>query len=154
MKSRKPLYHRCRFPEEVTRHAVRLHYRFCRSYRDVEDLLAERGINVSYETVWRWCKRFGPVYANRLGKRSGPGGDQWFVDEVFLRIDGKQRYLYRAVDQDSQALDILIQKRRDKKAAARFFRELIKQQYKAPRRLVTGNDRYADLNRSVMPNAS
>ena len=96
MKPRKSLYHRHRFPQDIIRHAVWLYYRFCLSYRDVEDLLAERGIKVSYETVRRWCIRFGPVYANRLRKRSGPGGDQWFVDEVFIRIDGQQHYLYRA----------------------------------------------------------
>ena len=152
MKSRKPLYHRRRFPEEVIRRAEWLYYRFCLSYRDVEDLLAERGINVSYETVRRWCIRFGPVYANRVRKRSGPGGDQWFVDEVFLRIDGTQRYLYRAVDQDGQVLDILVQKRRDKKAAARFFRKLLKQQCQAPRRLVTDKLRsYAPAHRELMP---
>ncbi len=102
--------------------------------------------------VRRWCIRFGPVYTNRIRKRSGPGGDQWFVDEVFLRIDGKQRYLYRAVDQDSQAPDILIQKRRDKKAAARFFRKLLKQQCQAPRQLVTDKLRsYAPAHRKLMP---
>ena len=93
MKSEKSLYHRRRFPKEIIRHAVWLYYRFCLSYRDVEDLLAERGISVSYETVRRWCNRFGPAYTNRLRKRSGPCGDQWFVDEVFIRIDGQQRYL-------------------------------------------------------------
>ena len=84
------MYHRHRFPQDIIRHAVWLYYRFCLNYRDVEDLLAERGINVSYETVRRWCIRFGPVYANRLRKRSGPGSDRWFVDEVFIRIDGRQ----------------------------------------------------------------
>jgi putative transposase len=84
MNSRKSLYHRHRFPQDIIRHAVWLYYRFCLSYRDVEDLLAERGINVSYETVRRWCLRFGPAYANRLRKRSGSGGDQWYVDEVCL----------------------------------------------------------------------
>ena len=107
MKSNELLYHRHRFPREIICHAVWLYYRFCLSYRDVEDLLAERGITVSYETVRRWCIRFGPTYANRLRKRSGPGGDQWFVDEVFVRIDGQLRYLYRAVDQHSQVLGYL-----------------------------------------------
>jgi putative transposase len=102
---------------------------------DVEDLPAQRGINVSYETVRRWCLQFGPIFTNSLRKRSGPGGDQWFVDEVFVRIEGRQRYLYRAVDQDAQVLDILIQNRRNTKAAARFFRRLLKQQGHAPRRL-------------------
>ena len=96
MKPRKSLYHRHRFPQDIIRHAVWLYYRFCLSYRDVEDLLAEREINVSYETVRRWSIRFGPVYANRLRKRSVPGGDRWFVDEVFIRIDGQQHHVYRA----------------------------------------------------------
>ena len=153
MKLRKSLYHRHRFPQDIIRHAVWLYYRFCLSYRDVEDLLAERGIKVSYETVRRWCIRFGPVYANRLRKRSGPGGDQWFVDEVFIRIDGQQHYLFRAVDQDGQVLDVLVQKRRNKAAAARFFRRLLKQQCQAPRRLVTDKLRsYAPAHREVMPN--
>jgi len=128
MNSRKPLYHRHRYPQDNFRHTVWLYYRFCLSYRDVEDLLAERGIAVLYETVRRWCLRFGPVYANRLCKRSGPGGDQWFVDEVFVRIDGQLRYLYRAVDQDGQVLDVLVQTRRNTKAAVRFFRRLLKRQ--------------------------
>ena len=119
MKTRKPLYHRHRFPQEVIRHTVWLYYRFCLSYRDVEDLLAERGVAVAYETIRRWRLRFGPVYANRLRKQSGPGGDQWFVDEVFVRINGQQRYLYRAVDQDGQVLDVLVQSRRNTKAATR-----------------------------------
>jgi len=152
MKSNQSLYHRHRFPQEIIRHAVWLYYRFCLSYRDVEDLLAERGINVSYETVRRWCLRFGPAYANRLRKRSGPGGDHWFVDEVFVRIDGQLRYLYRAVDQDGQVLDILMQRRRNKHAATRFFRRLLKQQGQAPRRLVTDKLRsYRPAHREVMP---
>ena len=153
MKPRKSLYHRHRFPQDIIRHAVWLYYRFCLSYRDVKDLLAERGIKVSYATVARWYIRFGPVYANRLGKRSAPGGDQWFVDEVFIRIDGQQHYLFRAVDQDGQALDVLVQKRRNKAAAARFFGRLLKQQCRAPRRLVTDKLRsYAAAHREVMPN--
>ena len=128
-------------------------YRFCLSYRDVEDLLAERGIRVSYETVRRWCIRFGPVYANRLRKRSGPGGDQWFVDEVFIRIDGQQHDLFRAVDQDGQILDILVQNQRNKAVTVRIFRRLLKQQCQAPRRLITDRLRsYAGARREVMPN--
>jgi putative transposase len=137
MNSRKSLYHRRRFPPEIIRHAVWLYYRFCLSYRDVEDLLAERGTAVSYETIRRWCLRFGPVYANRLRKRSGPCGDRWFVDEVFVRIDGKQRYLYRAVDQDGQVLAILVQTRRNTNAAVRFFRRLLRRHGQVPRRLMT-----------------
>jgi putative transposase len=152
MKSRKSLYHRHRFPREIIRHAVWLYYRFCLSYRDVEDLLSERGIKVSYETIRRWCTRFGPTYANRLRKKAGCGGDQWFVDEVFVRIDGELRYLYRAVDQDGQVLDILVQTLRNTKAAARFFRRLLKQQGQAPRRLMSDKLRsYAPAHREVMP---
>jgi putative transposase len=152
MKIRISLYHRHRFPKEVIRHAVWLYYRFCLSYRDVEDLLAERGINASYETIRRWCIRFGPAYANRLRKRSAPGGDQWFVDEVFVRISGQLRYLYRAVDQDGQVLDILVQTRRNAKAATRLFQRLLKQQGQAPRRLATDKLRsYGPAHRAVMP---
>ena len=154
MKPQRSLYHRHRFPQDVICHAVWLYYRFCLSYRDVEDLLAERGVNVSYETVRRWCLRFGPVYTNRLRKRSAPGGDQWFVDDVFVRIDGQQCYWYRAVDQDGQVLDILVQKRRNTKAAVRFFRRLLKQQGQTPRRLVADKLRsYHPAHRQVMPGA-
>ena len=151
MKSKKPLYYRRRFPESIIRHAVWLYYRFTLSYRDVEDLLAERRFNVSYESVRRWRIRFGPVYANRLRKKAGPGGDQWFVDEVFVRIDGRQRYLYRAVDPDGDVLDILVQTRRDKKAAKRFFRKLLKKHRQKPRRLVTDKlSSYHPAHREVM----
>ncbi len=154
MKSNQSLYHRRRFPQDIIRHTVWLYYRFCLSYPDTEDIIAERRITLSYETVRRWCLRFGPIYANRLRKRSRPGGDQWFVDEVFVRIDGKLRYLYRAVDQDGQVLDILVQTRRNTKAAVRFFRRLLKQQGQAPRRLVTDKLRsYRPAHREVMPDA-
>ena len=146
------MYHPHRFPQDIIRHAVWLYFRFRLSYRDIEDLLAERGIKVSYETVRRWCIRFGPVYANRLRKRSGPGGDRWFVHEVFVRIDGRQHYLFRAVDQDGQILDVLVQKRRNKVAAVRFFRRLLKQQCRAPRPLFTDKLRsHAAAHREVMP---
>ena len=152
MKSRKSLYHRHRFPQEIIRHAVWLYYRFCLSYRDVEDLLSERGIKVSYETIGRWCTRFGPPYAKRLRKQSGYTGDERFVDEVFVGIDGELRYLSRAVDQDRQVLDILVQTRRNTKAAARFFRRPLEQQGHAPRRLMTDKPRcYAPAHREVMP---
>jgi len=100
----------------------------------------------------RWCIRFGPAYTNRLRKRSSPGGDQWFVDEVFVRIDGKLRYLYRAVDQDGQVLKILVQTRQNKSAAARFFRRLLKQQGQVPRRLITDKQpSYRPAHCEVMP---
>ena len=153
MKPEKSLYHRHRLPHDIIGHAVRLYHSFCLSYRVVEDLLAERGIKVSYETVRRWCIRFGPDYTNRLRKQSGPVGDQWFVDEVLIRIDGQQHYLFRTVDQDGQIMDVLVQKRWNKAVAARFFPKLLKQQCRAPRRIVTDKLRsYAAAHREVMPN--
>jgi putative transposase len=99
---------------------------FSLSLRVVELLLAERGVVVSYETVRRWCKKFGQSFANRLRRRRPRPGDKWYLDEVFVRIQGVQHYLWRAVDQDGVVLDILVQDRRDAKAAKRFFRCLLK----------------------------
>lgn len=152
MKPKKPLYYRHRFPPEVIQHAVWLYYRFCLSFRDIEDLLAERGITVSYETVRRWCTKFGPRYANRLRKRFDACGDTWHVDEVFVRIRGEWHYLYRAVDPDGDVIDIQVQKRRDKRAAKRFFRKCLKKHGQSPRRLVTDKLRsYRPAHREVMP---
>lgn len=152
MKSKKALYYRHRFPPEVIQHAVWLYYRFCLSFRDIEDLLAERGISVSYETVRRWCTKFGARYANRLRKRFGACGDTWHVDEVFVRIGGVWHYLYRGVDQDGEVIDILIQKRRDKCAAKRFFRKCLRKQGQSPRRLVTDKlQSYRSAHREVIP---
>ncbi len=97
-------------------------FRFALSFRDVEELLAMRGVALSYETVREWCLKFGQIYANGLRRRSPRPGDQWHLDEVFLKINGRLHYLWRAVDQDGDVLDILVQSRRDKKAAKRFFR--------------------------------
>jgi transposase-like protein len=94
------------------------------SFRDVEDLLAERGITLSYETVRQRCKNFGPQYARRIKKRQGPRGDRWFLDEVVVNIQGKRRYLWRAVDQDGDLIDILVQKRKDTRAAKRFLSQI------------------------------
>jgi putative transposase len=107
------------------------------SLRDVELLLAERGVVVSYETVRRWCKKFGQSFANRLRHRRPRPGDKWHLDEVFIRIQGVQNYLWRAVDQDGVVLDILVQERRDGKAAKRFFRRLLKGLEYVPRVIVT-----------------
>ena len=131
----KPLYHGFRFPPEIISHAVWLYHRFCLSFRDVEDLLAERGITVSYESIRQWCGKFGPSYARALKKRRGRLGDNWFLDEVFIKISGELHYLWRAVDQDGDTIDILMQKRRNKKAAKRFFRKLLKGQCVSPRRV-------------------
>ena len=152
MKSRRSRYVRHRFPAEIISHAVWLYYQFSLSFRDVEDLLAERGIIVSYETVRQWCAKFGPDYARRLKRRQGRLGDMWFLDEVFVTINGERQYLWRAVDQDGDVIDILVQSRRDGRAAQRFFRKLLKSQRKEPLRLVTDKlGSYRVAHRTVMP---
>jgi putative transposase len=131
------LYKGFRFPQEIIAHAVWLYFRFSLSYRDVEELLAERGVGVTYETVRQWCLRFGQEYANQLRRRRAKPGDKWHLDEVFLKINGKLHYLWRAVDQDGTVLDILVQSRRNKVAAKKFFRKLLKGCAYAPRVLIT-----------------
>src|SRR5882757_11164193 len=115
-------HYRHRYPADIIAHVVWLYHVFSLIFRDVELLLAERGIIVSYETVRRWCKKFGESFAKRLRRRRPRPGDKWHLDEVFIRIQGMQHYLWRAVDQDGVVLDILVQPRRDAKAAKRFFR--------------------------------
>ena len=155
MNARTPSYHGYRFPPEIISHAVWLYYRFCLSFRDVEDLLAERGIVVSYETIRQWCRKFGPEYARRLKRRQGRLGDMWHLDELFVNIRGQQHYLWRAVDQDGDVIDILLQPRRDRRAAERFFRKLLKGQGREPRRLVTDKLRsYAAAHRTIMPSVA
>ena len=152
MKSPAPRYHGYRFLSEIISHAVWLYHRFGLSFRDVEDLLAERGITVSYETIRQWCQAFGPDYARRLRCRRGRMGDTWYLGELFVTIQGRRQYLWRAVDQDGDVIDILVQPRRDRHAAARFFRTLLKGQGRVPRRLITDKLRsYAAAHRTVMP---
>ncbi len=152
MNSHTPSYRGYRFPPEIISHAVWLYHRFCLSFRDVEDLLAERGIIVTYEAIRLWCLKFGPKYARTLKRRQGRLGDTWHLDELFVNIRGQQHYLWRAVDQDGDVIDILLQPRRDRRAAARFFRKLLKGQGGVPRRLVTDKLRsYAAAQRTVMP---
>ena len=152
MNTRRPRYHRHRFPPEIISHAVWLYHRYCMSFRDVEDLLAERGIIVSYETVRQWCGKFGPDYARQLKRRQGRLGDTWFLDEVFVTINGQRQYLWRAVDQDGDLIDILVQPRRDGRAARRFFRRLLKSQRQEPVRLVTDKlGSYRVAHRDLMP---
>src|ERR671928_706628 len=116
------LYRRHRFPAEIISHAVWLYFRFNLSHRDVEELLAERAIQVSYEAIRLWCRKFGPAYAEQL-RRSRPGpADKWHVDEMQLTIRGKRYWLWRAVDQDGFVLDILVQERRNEQAAVAFLR--------------------------------
>jgi len=104
-----PSYRGHRFPPEIISHAVWLYHRFCLSFRDVEDLMAERGITVSYETIRQWCRKFGSDYARTLKRRAGRLGDTWFLDELFVTIQGTRQYLWRAVDQDGDVIDILVQ---------------------------------------------
>ncbi len=145
-------YHRHRFPPEIISHAVWLYHRFGLSLRDVEDLLAERGITVSYEAIRLWCGKFGLDYARKLRRRRGRLGDTWFLDEVFVTIRGERHYLWRAVDQDGDVIDILVQRRRSASAAKRFFRKLLKGQGSEPRWLITDKLRsYGAAHRSVMP---
>jgi putative transposase len=129
-------YHGYRFPPEIISHAVWLYHRFCLSFRDTEDLLAQRGITVSYEAIRQWCCPFGLAYARLLRRRQGQLGDTWHLDEFFVTIRGCQQYLWRAVDQDGE-IDILVQPRRDRRAAERFFRKRLKAQGRTPRRLIT-----------------
>ena len=134
------LSYRChRFPGIVIQQAVWLYFRFALSYRDVEDMLAERGIDVSYETVRRWALTFGGIIARKLIMRRGrPRSDgRWHLDEVFVSINGKQLYVWRAVDSEGEVLDILVQPRRDRKAALKLMRKLLKKQGITPATIVT-----------------
>ena len=147
-----PSYRGYRFPPEIISHAVWLYHRFSLSFRDVEDLLAERGITVTYETIRQWCLTFGIDYARRLRSRRGRQGDTWHLDELFIRIQGRQQYLWRAVDEDGDEIDIVVQPRRNRRAAIRFFRKLLKTQGGAPRRLITDKlPSYGAACRTVMP---
>jgi len=119
-------YHRHRFPTEIISHCVWLYFRFPHSFRDVEEMLAMPGISLSYETGREWSLKFGQAYANCLRRRAPRPGDRWHLDEVFLKINGRFHYLWRAVDQDGDVLDILVQSHRDKRAAKKFFRKLLK----------------------------
>ena len=131
-----PSYRRHRFPVEIIQHAVWLYFRFPLSFRDVEDLLAERGIDVSYETVRRWSAKFGLAYAKKL-RRSHPSADvRWHLDEMFVSINGKTMYLWRAVDCEGEVLDVLVQSRRNNKAALKLMRKLLKAQGFAPAAVV------------------
>jgi putative transposase len=107
MTSRFPSYRGYRFRPESISHAVRLYHRFCLSFRDAEDLLAQRGIIVSYEAIRHWCRTFGPQYARTLRRRRGRMGTSWYLDELFVAIRGQRQYLWRAVDEDGDVIDIL-----------------------------------------------
>jgi putative transposase len=145
-------HYRHRFPAELISHAVWLYHVFSLSFRDVELILAERGVIVSYESVRRWCHKFGPSFADKLRRRRPRPGDKWHLDEVFIRINGKLHYLWRAVDQDGIVLDIVVQSRRNAGAAKRFFKRLLKGLQYVPRVLVTDKLKsYGVAKRELMP---
>jgi putative transposase len=148
----KPSYAGHRFPPEVISHAVRLHFRFPLSLRMVEEMLAARGVIVSHETVRQWGLEFGQGFANEIRRRLPRPGDEWHLDEVVITIAGKKHWLWRAVDQDGVVLDVLVQSRRDKKAAERLLRKLLRRQRRPPRVLVTDKlASYPAAKRELMP---
>src|SRR6266481_254765 len=130
-------YRRHRFPPPIIQHAIWLYLRFTLSYRDVEELLAERGLDISYETVRRWVLKFGPSIARRLRRQRPRPGDRWHLDEMVVRIAGKRMYLWRAVDHEGEVLDVLVQRRRDGRAAIRLMRKLLKKQGFVPEARIT-----------------
>ena len=132
-----PSFKGFRYPMEVISHCVWLYYRFPLSFREVEEMMLERGVIVSYETIRAWCRTFGQAFANGLRRRRARPGDKWHLDEVFIKINGKTHYLWRAVDQEGTVLDILVTSRRDAKAATRFFRKLLTGLEYVPRVLIT-----------------
>jgi putative transposase len=141
-----------RFPAEIISHAVWLYFRFCLSYRDVEELLFARGIMVTYEAIRKWCRKFGQSYANELRHRRPRPGNKWHLDEVFLTINGERHYLWRAVDQDGNILDILVQRRRNKNAAKKFFRKLLKRLTYMPRVIITDQLKsYGAAKQDILP---
>jgi putative transposase len=146
------LYRGFRYPAEIISHAVWLYFRFSLSFRDIEELMASRGIIVTYETIRQWTLKFGQGYANELRRRQPQRGDKWHLDEVVLTIKGKHHYLWRAVDQNGHVLDILMQSRRNRQAAKRFFRKLLKGLGYAPRVLITDKLKsYAAAKSQIMP---
>ena len=145
-------HYRHRFPVELISHAVWLYHVFSLSFRDVELILAERGVVVSYESIRRWCLKFAASFADKLRRRRPRPGDKWYMDEVFIRIRGELHYLWRAVDQDGIVLDVLVQRRRDAGAAKRFFKRLLKGLRYVPRVLITDKlGSYGAAKRALMP---
>jgi putative transposase len=146
------LYHRHRFPAEIISHCVWLYYRFPLSFREIEEVMAMRGVLLSYETIRRWCHKFGQTYANALRQRRPRPGDKWHMDEVFLKINGQMHYLWRAVDQEGNVLDILVQSRRNAHAAKKFLRKLLKGLCYVPRVLITDKlASYGVAHRELLP---
>jgi len=146
------LYPRHRFPAEIISHCVWLYFRFALSYRDVGEIMAVRGITLTYETIREWSLKFGQNFANGLRRRRPRPGDKWHLDEMIIKINGKQHYLWRAVDQDGNVLDILVQSRRNRLAAKRFFRKLLKGLRYVPRVIITDKLKsYSAAKAEIMP---
>ncbi len=155
MKCRASLYRRHRFPPSIIQYAVWLYYRFNLSHRDIEDILARRGIPVTHESIRLWCNKFGPLYAQRLRHGHRGCGDTILMDEVFVRIRGRQRYLWRAVDQDGDVIEVLLQERRDAASANHFLRHMLARLGGEPRTIVTDKlGSYAVARRELLPGAA
>jgi putative transposase len=147
-----PSYKGHRYPTEIIGEAVWLYFNFALSFREVEMMLARRGVEVSYETIRQWCLKFGQAYTNALRRRRPRPGGKWHLDEVVLKIKGKLCYLWRAVDQTGVVLDILVQSRRNTKATARFFKKLLKDLEYVPRVIITDKLRnYGAAKKKLLP---
>ena len=145
-------YKRHRFPPDIISYAVWLYYRFNLSHRDIEDLLAERGITVTRESIRLWCIKFGAIYARRLKRKHRGYGDTFYIDEVFVKINGNQHYLWRAVDQDGEVVDVYLQAKRDGASAKPFFKRLLRSHGGEPRKIVTDKLRsYGVAHRELIP---
>ena len=148
------IYKRHRFPPDIISYAVWLYHRFNLSHRDIEDLLAERGITVSREAIRLWFIKFGAIYTRRLKRKHRGYGDTFCIDEVFVKINGIQHYLWRAVDQDGEVVDVFLQARRDGATAKRFFERLLRSNGGEPRKIVTDKLRsYGVAHRELIPEA-
>ena len=155
MKNSATLYKRYRFSPEIIQYTVWLYHRFNLSHRDIEDLLAEKGIVVTHESICLWCNKFGSEYAKKLRRQHQGYGDTFFLDEVFVKIQGKQLYLWRAIDQDGKVVDILLQAHRDGAAAKRFFKRLLKNCRNEPRKIVTDKLKsYGVAHRELVPDTN
>ncbi len=145
-------YKRHRYPKEIISHTVWLYHRFMLSLRDVSEILAQRGIIITYETIREWGNKFGPLYAAEIKRRSPKRGDKWYMDEMCVVMKGIKYWLWRAVDQDGYELDILLQSKRNKKAAKRFFKKLLKGLKYAPRVIITDKLKsYAAAKKEIIP---
>ena len=145
-------YRGYRFPQEIISQCVWLYFNFAVSLRDVELMMAFRGVLLTYETVRNWCDKFGASYAAQLKRRRPQLGDKWHLDEVFLKIHGVQHYLWRAVDQHGAVIDILVQPKRDRRAAILFFRKLLRTTKRKPRVIITDKLRsYGAAKKVILP---